>query len=329
MNGGRSKPFFSDSSVFLTDGGLETTLVFHEGVELPCFAAFPLLLDDTGRERLERYFTPYLRTARERGVGFVLDTVTWRANPDWGARLGFSPERLAELNREAVAWAKSLRDRNASPDAGILIDGVVGPRGDGYRADRQMSAQEAEAYHAEQIRALRDGGVDLISAITMNYTEEAIGIARAAKSLGIPVVISFTVETDGRLASGETLRSAIERTDAETGGAPLHFMINCAHPSHFENVLTSTEPWVRRIRGLRANASRKSHAELDESTELDAGDPQELGRQYRSLRKRMGHLAVLGGCCGTDHRHIVAICDACLTDRAGSARSGRMAERRA
>lgn len=319
MNDGRDNLLFSDGSIFLTDGGLETTMVFHEGLELPCFAAFPLLLDEAGRERLERYFTPYLRTAQERGVGFVLDTVTWRANPDWGAKLGFSREALADINRQAVAWAKSLRERVDWQGTDIVIDGVVGPRGDGYRANEQMSAEAAEAYHAGQIRALRDAGADVIGAVTMNYAEEAIGIARAAKALGIPVVISFTVETDGRLASSETLRSAIERTDEATGNAPLHYMINCAHPTHFENLLTSGEPWTRRVRGLRANASRKSHAELDEATELDAGDPQDFGQRYRSLRERAGHLAVLGGCCGTDHRHIVAICDACLADRAASA----------
>lgn len=319
MNDGRDNLLFSDGSIFLTDGGLETTMVFHEGLELPCFAAFPLLLDEAGRERLERYFAPYLRTAQERGVGFVLDTVTWRANPDWGAKLGFSREALADINRQAVAWAETLREHVASPDMEVIIDGVVGPRGDGYRVDEKMSAEEAESYHAEQIRALRDGGADMISAITMNYAEEAIGIARAAKALGKPVVISFTVETDGRLATGETLRSAIERTDEATGNAPVHYMINCAHPTHFENLLTSGEPWARRVRGLRANASRKSHAELDAATELDAGDPQDLGQRYRSLRERAGHLAVLGGCCGTDLRHIVAICDACLSDRSASA----------
>lgn len=319
MNDGRSTLPFPDNAVFLTDGGLETTLVFHEGLELPCFAAFPLLLDEAGRERLERYFTPYIRTAQERGVGFVLDTVTWRANPDWGAKLGFSPEALAEINRQAVVWAKSLRDRFAAADAEILIDGVVGPRGDGYRVDEQMSAEEAEAYHSEQIQTLRDAGADMISAFTMNYAEEAIGIVRAAKALGIPIVISFTIETDGRLASGETLRSAIEHTDEATDGGPAYYMINCAHPTHFEKLLTSGEPWTRRVRGLRANASRKSHAELDEATELDAGDPQDLGRRYRDLRERVGHLAVLGGCCGTDHRHIVAICDACFPDQSGAA----------
>lgn len=299
-----------DGAVFLTDGGLETTLVFLEGVDLPCFAAFPLLRSENGRRQLERYFEPYLRTARERQVGFILDTPTWRANRDWGEKLGFTPQDLADINRQAVAWAANLRKRHAETSAGVVINGVVGPRGDGYQPGRQMSAHEAEDYHSPQIEAFRNAGVDLVSAITMNYAEEAIGIARAAA--GLPVVVSFTVETDGRLASGESLQSAIERTEDATGSGPAYYMINCAHPAHFEHVLADGAAWTSRIRGLRANASQKSHVELDEAVELDPGDPADLGQRYRNLRGRLKNLSVLGGCCGTDHRHIMAICEACL-----------------
>ncbi len=301
-----------DGAVLLTDGGLETTLVFLEGVDLPCFAAFPLLLSENGRRQLERYFESYLRTARERRVGFILDTPTWRANPDWGEKLGFTPQDLADINRQAVAWAANLRKRHAENSAGVVINGVVGPRGDGYQPGRQMSAHEAEDYHALQIEAFRQSGVDLVSAITMNYAEEAIGIARAAGAAGLPVVVSFTVETDGRLASDESLQSAIERTEDATGSAPAYYMINCAHPAHFEHVLADGAAWTSRIRGLRANASQKSHVELDEAVELDPGDPADLGQRYRILRGRLKNLSVLGGCCGTDHRHIMAICEACL-----------------
>jgi S-methylmethionine-dependent homocysteine/selenocysteine methylase len=281
-------------------------------MDLPCFASFPLLQSEEGRARLEDYFTPYIRTAVERDVGFILDTPTWRANPDWAAKLDVTPEALAEVNQDAVRWASSLRDRLSDEKGRILVNGVVGPRGDGYRADAQMPAEAAQAYHAPQIEAFREAGADLVSAVTMNYAEEAIGIARAAEALGMPAVISFTVETDGRLASGETLQAAIERTDRETGHAPAYYMINCAHPTHFDGILAPKEEWTRRIRGLRANASAKSHAELDESTELDPGDPVDLGRRYSDLRQRMKQLSVLGGCCGTDHRHIDAICEACL-----------------
>jgi S-methylmethionine-dependent homocysteine/selenocysteine methylase len=308
----------SRDAIFLTDGGLETTLVFLEGVDLPCFAAFPLLRSEEGRARLDRYFEPYIRTAVERDVGFILDTPTWRANTDWGARLDVSLEGLADVNQDAVRWASHLRDRLSDIKERVLINGVVGPRGDGYRPDAQMTAEEAQAYHAPQVEAFREAGADMVSAVTMNYAQEAIGIARAAESLGMPVVVSFTVETDGRLASGETLRSAIERTDRETGHTPAYYMINCAHPTHFDGILSERDGWTRRIRGLRANASAKSHAELDESTELDPGDPEDLAGRYRALRERMMQLSVLGGCCGTDHRHIAAICEACVTASGGA-----------
>ncbi len=264
---------------------------------------------------MERYFEPYLRTARERRVGFILDTPTWRANTDWGAKLGYSLHDIADINRQAVTWAKDLRRRHVEDGAGVVINGVVGPRGDGYQPGWQMTANETEDYHAPQIAAFCEADVDLVSAITMNYTEEAVGVANAARALRVPVVISFTVETDGRLASGENLRSAIERTDEATSGTPVYYMINCAHPTHFEHVFSDDAAWTSRIRGLRANASQRSHAELDEAVELDSGDLMDLGRHYRELWGRIRNLSVLGGCCGTDHRHIVAICDACLPAR--------------
>lgn len=298
--------------VFLTDGGLETCLVFLENVDLPCFAAFPLVLDKAGRERLGGYFKPYLQTARERGVGFVLDTPTWRANADWGARLGYSTPALASINRQSVAMATALRDAFDSERSPVVINGVLGPRGDGYRADVRMDEAEAERYHRAQIETFRDTEVDMVSAITMTYSAEAIGLARAATACGLPVVISFTVEVDGRLPSGETLAEAIEGVDAATGGAPAYYMVNCAHPTHLGDLPVIDAPWRDRLRGFRANASALSHAELDAATELDPGDPEELGRQFRTLRGQMPRLSVLGGCCGTDHRHIAAICEACV-----------------
>lgn len=304
----------SDQAIFVTDGGLETALVYLDGIDLPCFAAFPLLRSKEGRARLETYFAPFIRTAVERDVGFILDTPTWRANPEWAAKLGVSCDDLMEINREAVRWAARLRDRLSDQPERILINGAIGPRGDGYRVDARMTAEEAQAYHALQVEAFRDAGADMVSAVTMNYAEEAVGIARAAEALGMPVVVSFTVETDGRLASGESLPSAIERTDRETGHTPAYYMINCAHPTHFDEILDGNGWWTRRIRGLRANASAKSHAELDEATELDPGDPIDLAQRYKDLLRRIPHLSVLGGCCGTDHRHIAAICETCLPE---------------
>jgi homocysteine S-methyltransferase len=297
--------------LFLTDGGLETTLIFHQGVELPSFAAFTLLADEAGRAVLDAYYAPYLALAAERGTGLVLDTPTWRANPDWGERLGYAPDALDAANRAAVAFVQGLRDR--LPDGvPAVIDGVVGPRGDGYVAGERMSAEQAQDYHARQLGTFADAGAELASAVTMTYVEEAVGIVRAAAECGLPVAISFTVETDGRLPSGQPLREAIEQVDAETTGSAAYFMVNCAHPTHFEHVLDESGAWLERIRGVRANASRMSHAELDEAEQLDDGDPAELAERYRALRRRLPRLAVVGGCCGTDERHVAAICAALL-----------------
>jgi S-methylmethionine-dependent homocysteine/selenocysteine methylase len=308
--------------VFLADGGMETTLIFGEGFELPHFAAFDLLKDDEGRAALRDYYRPYVELARERAVGIVLDTATWRASRDWGELIGHTAEALAELNRQAVALVDELR----GPDDTIVIAGAIGPRGDGYRADRLMTASEAERYHAEQIATFADTVCDLVCALTLTYPDEAVGIVRAARAAGIPAAISFTVETDGRLPNGMPLREAIEHVDAETDGAAAYFMVNCAHPTHFAHVLDDEAPWISRIRGLRANASAKSHAELDDSEELDAGDPVDLGSRYVALRERLPGLTVLGGCCGTDHRHIAEIHNAWVAadppNRANSAPSG-------
>ena len=301
---------------FLTDGGLETTLVFHDGIDLPCFAAFPLVMTEEGRNTLRTYFAPYLETARKRNMGFILDTVTWRSNRDWGMKLGYSAEELADIERRSVAFACELREAYAAPGTPIVINGILGPRGDGYNATSRMSADEAQRYHAAQMEVFRDTDTDMVSAMTMTYPEEAIGIARAAQACGLPAVISFTLETDGRLPSGDRLQDAIEAVDAATGSSPVYYMINCAHPVHFAGVVAHPAAWLGRIGGLRANASTLSHAELDAATELDAGDPVDLGRRYKSLRGQLQHLCVMGGCCGTDHRHVAAICEACFPPEA-------------
>jgi S-methylmethionine-dependent homocysteine/selenocysteine methylase len=296
---------------FLSDGGLETTLVFLRGIDLPAFAAFPLLDDAGGREDLTEYYEAYLAIARERGLGFILDTPTWRANADWGPQLGYDRAALRALNIRAVDYIAKLRQVWERPGSPIILNGVIGPRGDGYK-DGNMEPLAAEDYHAFQAEAFADSEADMISAITMNNIGEAVGIVRASKRAGMPCVVSFTVETDGRLVNGKTLQAAIEETDAATDGYAAYYMVNCAHPSHFEDALVCGEAWVKRIAGIRANASPKSHQELDDSTELDIGDPRDLGLRYRSLRQSYPSMRVLGGCCGTDHRHLQAICDACL-----------------
>jgi S-methylmethionine-dependent homocysteine/selenocysteine methylase len=291
---------------FITDGGMETDLIFHRGLELPHFASFVLLEDEPGRDALRNYFRPYIAIARERDVGIVLDTPTWRANPDWGAKLGYTADELERVNRRGVTLLEELR-AEAGDELTLLISGCIGPRGDGYRADALMTAGEAERYHAPQIETFAETSADLITALTMTYAHEAAGIARAAVTHGMPVVISFTIETDGRLPSGQSLGDAIEQVELATDGAPAYFMVNCAHPTHMAPAFADDGPWLDRVRGLRANASAKSHAELDESEELDEGNPSELADQYRDLAATLRNVTVVGGCCGTDQRHIAAI----------------------
>ncbi|MBY3207186.1 homocysteine S-methyltransferase family protein [Rhizobium laguerreae] len=300
---------------FITDGGMETTMIFQEGIELPHFAAFILLASEDGRQRMRNYYRRYLDVARRHGTGFVLDTATWRANPDWGQKLNYTTEALKAVNEEAVDLLVGLRSAYERPEQPIVISGAIGPRGDGYKAGN-MDAAEAEDYHAFQIGAFARTEADMVSAFTLTNIDEAIGVARAAQALGMPSAISFTLETDGRLVTGRSLQEAIETTDAMTGGAPAYYMINCAHPTHFETALDHGSAWVKRISGIRANASTMSHEQLDNSETLDAGDPEDLGRRYRKLIDRMPALSVLGGCCGTDHRHVAAICEACLPQAA-------------
>ena len=297
--------------LFLTDGGIETTLIFNEGLELPDFAAFDLLRRPGGRQALGRYFRTYSDMAQRFESGLVLESATWRANPDWGARQGYGKHELAEANRAAIELLADIRAELPRGMAAV-ISGCIGPRGDGYNPELIMSAEEARDYHQEQIDTFGDTAADMVSAITMNYVEEATGVALAARRAEMPAAISFTVETDGRLPTGQALDEAITEVDARTGSYPAYYMLNCAHPTHFEAVLAQGGAWTRRIRGLRANASRKSHAELNESPELDTGNPVELGLQYAMLKRRqLPAMNVVGGCCGTDQRHVEQIARAC------------------
>ncbi len=298
--------------IFLTDGGMETTLIFHDGVDLPYFAAFDLLKTQAGEDLVRKYFCRYAAIARKHGVGCVLESPTWRASSHWGTQLGYSDTALDAINRQAIELLQRVREEYASEYSPMVISGCIGPCDDGYDPAHFMTVDEAEVYHGPQIETFAGTEADMVSALTMTYSDEAIGIGRAAQKNAIPVVISFTVETDGRLPSGESLQQAIERVDEATENGPAYYMINCAHPTHFQQALETGESWVRRIKGIRANASCKSHAELDESTDLDEGDPRELGEQYRELKLGMQHINVVGGCCGTDHRHVEQICQATL-----------------
>ena len=292
--------------LMLTDGGVETVLLHHEGFDLPCFASFPLLEDERGRSALRRYFELFLDEAQERGLPFVLDTATWRANPDWGAQLGYDAEALAGANRRAVDFARELAQRRSD----VTINGVLGPRGDGYVVGQRMTSEEAAEYHGWQIDILQDAGVERVTALTLSYPDEAVGIVQSAAARGIAVVPSFTVETDGRLPDGTTIADALEQVDEATDGAAHFFMINCAHPTHIATGVVDGAPSLDRVGGLRFNASALSHAELDEAVELDEGDPAALARDSVALRHLLPSIRLLGGCCGTDHRHVARIISA-------------------
>jgi len=300
------------NDLFLTDSGLETILIFHQEMDLPDFASFPLLDEAQSRQVLKEYYCRHAAIAKRNRVGIVLETPTWRASADWGTRLGFDKENLNRLNRIAVDLLREVQEEFDDGVTRIVASGCLGPRGDGYDPGEIMSETEAEHYHQAQVNSLVAADADMIGAYTITNMQEAIGIVRAAQTNNIPICIGFTVETDGNLPTGQALKDAIQAVDLATDDGPVYYMVNCAHPTHFDNVLSTGESWLSRIQGVRANASKMSHAELDEAEELDDGDPDELGRQFAALKTAMPNLNVLGGCCGTDHRHIEAICSSCV-----------------
>jgi homocysteine S-methyltransferase len=303
--------------IFLTDSGLETDLIFHGGFDLPEFASFVLLDDETGVAALEAYFRDHVDIAVQHGCGVILEAPTWRASRDWGAAIGYSSAELRRVNESAVDLLSRVRqDYQDAVSSPVVISGCIGPRADAYRPAERMTEGEAEDYHREQIEVLGATEVDMVHALTITYAAEAIGVVRAAVRAGVPVAISFTTETDGRLPDGTSLTEAIIVVDTATDRAPVHYGVNCAHPSHFESALPDGAISAR-IRSIRANASRLSHAELDDSASLDDGDPDELAADYVRLRSQHPAISILGGCCGTDARHVQAIATACLAATRG------------
>ena len=294
---------------WVTDGGLETDLLFNKGIDLPHFAAFPLLEDADGRSLLEQYYAEYASIASTVGAGLVLETPTWRANPDWAAQLSYDAAALDAINQRAVDLLRSVARRADVPR--VLVCGVIGPRGDGYVA-AGIDAEKAAEYHAPQVRSFVEAGVDVVHAMTITEPTEALGVVRAARAAGVPVAISFTVETDGTLPDGTLLGDAIRTLDAED--APDWYGVNCAHPTHLQPALDASaelserdSSWKTRIAGFRPNASTLSHAELDEMTELDTGDLALLTSSTAHLREALPGLQVVGGCCGTDASHVAAL----------------------
>lgn len=300
--------------LMLTDGGIETYLMYIDGIELEEFSSFHLLDDPNHRQAIHQYYCNHAEIARRYGVNFILTSLTYRASSDWGDKLGYSKAGLAEMNHKAIALLREVADIYEGPDSKMIIGGCVGPRGDAYSLNLTMSASEAQGYHSVQIQTLKDADVDMINGLTLNNVDEAIGIARAAKALDMPVDIGFSLEQDGRLQTGQPLSEAIMQVDAETDGAPVYFTLNCAHPNDFRSALAH-EPWMSRLVGLRANASDMSHGALCKLNYLDDGDPVDLGFQYGMLARNYPDFNMFGGCCGTDHRHLEEICKAVVNVR--------------
>ncbi|MFP9139347.1 homocysteine S-methyltransferase family protein [Devosia sp. XGJD_8] len=298
--------------MFVTDGGIETHMIFNEGHDLPHFSVFQLNDSEQGRQAMREYYQPYIGIARNAGQGFLFDTNTWRANPDWGALVGYDAERLRAVNIGAVRFCRDVAESFHASGVPTVVSGAIGPRRDAWQYDGAMSVEEAMRYHDGQVAAFAEAEADLVTAYTLTNTPEAIGIAKLAAAAGLPCVLSFTLETDGRLPGGKPLGQAIGEVEAATGGTPAYYMINCVHPIHFASTIRHAGSWVDRIGGLRVNASMKSHAELDESEVLDIGDWQDLAQRYQRILPLLPNIRVIGGCCGTDHRHIGAICHHCL-----------------
>ncbi|NYI46817.1 homocysteine S-methyltransferase [Nocardioides aromaticivorans] len=288
----------------VTDGGLETDLIFLRGFDLPEFASFPLLDTDEGRAALRDYYLAYADIAVRVGAPLLLETPTWRANPDHAALLGYDDAALDRVNRESVDFLSSVAAERADELVGWEVGGMLGPRGDGYASAGPVDPDAAADYHRPQLASFAAAGASRATVLTLTEVGEAIGIARAAADVGLPAGIGFTVETDGRLPDGTSLASAIEQVDA--AAPPAYYLVNCAHPSHVLRGLDEGA-WRERVGGLRVNASTMSHAELDEAETLDDGDPVQLAADQQPLLDAFGNLEVLGGCCGTDARHVAAM----------------------
>jgi len=305
--------------IFLTDGGIETDLIFNRGVEIREFAAHTLLPDPVGRAELVAYFRRFLELARQTKAGFILDSQTWKAHLHWAGALGATENELHQANCESIAFIAGIRKEFSENEQPIVLNGIIGPTSDAYVPETHVTMDQAWRYHACQIGWLAETEVDMVTATTFPQADEATGLVRAAQDARLPVVVSFTVETDGRLPTGQALPDAIRQVDDATGGGPAYFMVNCAHPDHFFHVFDDSD-WSRRVRGLRCNASRLSHAQLDACETLDDGNPGEFGRQYRAILERMPWVNVVGGCCGSDLRHVTEIARAISAVRPSSPR---------
>lgn len=293
--------------LFLTEGGTETEIMYKHGFELPEFAMFPLLENPIAVTAMRDMFRSQLDVAAEFAMSMLLTGIDYRASPDWGAKLGYSPHGLAQANIQSIEFLRELAGEYNGQIPRTLIGGTIGPRGDAYQLNRTITAAEAEDYHSVQLATLKQAAVDFACAATFNNIPEAVGVARAAKKIGVPLIVSLTVDSSSRLKSGPTVADAIQAIDFEAAdAAPISYLLNCSHPVEFEPALTAG-PWTSRLHGFRPNASKMEKLALCKLGHLEEGDPVELGRLMGGLARRYPHMNVWGGCCGTGDTHLRAI----------------------
>jgi homocysteine S-methyltransferase len=297
-------PLQRDGIFYLTEGGQETEIMYRHGHALPEFAMYPLLDDRAAMDDLKAMYSRVLDVAAEQGFAAMISGLDYRGSPDWGERLGYSRARLAEALERSIAFLREVADPYEDQIGEILIGGMLGPRGDAYSLNRTITAEEAEDYHGFQLEVLKRTGVDFVSAVTFNNVAEAVGVARAAARIRVPLNIAFTLDSDHRLKSGPSLKEAVEAVDAQAGDArPDFYGINCSHPLEFEPALEAGD-WISRLRSLRPNASAKDKIDLCQIGHLEDGDPVDLGKRMGVLARRYPHIDIFGGCCGTWAPHL-------------------------
>jgi S-methylmethionine-dependent homocysteine/selenocysteine methylase len=293
-----------ENKFYLTEGGTETDVLYKWGFELPEFAMFPLLDDPKADQVIRDIYRRYFDVAEKHDTGMLIVGHDYRASPDWGAKLGYTPEGLADMERRTIGFLDSIRREYEDRVSDVYIAGGVGPRGDAYGTGGGITEAEAEDYHSVQLTTLKSTPADMAIALTINNIAEAVGIVRAAESIDIPIGISLTLTTEGRLGSGPTLRDAIETIEEKTNGAAAWFGTNCSHPLEFASALADDGPWRDRLRYVRPNAAKMDKVALCKLGHLEDGDPVELGEQMGGVARRFPRADILGGCCGTDERHL-------------------------
>jgi len=312
MNSHHSFPSQKEGRFYLTEGGTETELMYKHGFELPHFAMFPLLENPEATSRMKEMFRSYLEVAAKHKTYALMGGLDYRASPDWGKLLGYSPEGLAEANLQSIEFLREIAKEYTSEIPGILIQGLIGPRGDAYQRNTTITENEAEDYHSVQLETLRKSNVDLALAITFNNIPESVGVARAAAKIGVPLAISLSLDSTSKLNSGPTLVEAITTIDKETDQSPEFYLINCSHPVEYEPAIEPGD-WISRVRGVRPNASKMEKLALCKIGHLEEGNPVELGQLCGDLAGRYPHMDIWGGCCGTWNNHLDEIAKNVLT----------------